>query len=179
MYHGTKCDVMTFAGTIGLFLTLLFLFIRFLPALNMFEMRSITPEADEGARAGGVGAMHETRTTSPSSTASWPSSRTPEELVAAIGEAKAAGFTKLDAFTPYPVEKVIDALDLHDSKLPLITLAARHLRRGRRLRLRLLGDRDRLPAQHRRPPAQLLARVHPGHVRGGGLPRRPRRRASG
>ncbi len=49
---------------------------------------------------------------------------TPGELVAAIGDAKAAGYTKLDAFTPYPVEKVIDALDLHDSKLPLITLGA-------------------------------------------------------
>src|SRR5512141_1947243 len=49
---------------------------------------------------------------------------TPEALVAAIGAAKAAGYTKLDAFTPYPVEKVIDALDLHDSKIPLVTLAA-------------------------------------------------------
>jgi molybdopterin-containing oxidoreductase family membrane subunit len=45
IYHGTKWDVMNFAGTIGLFLTLLFLFIRFLPALNMFEMRVLTPEA--------------------------------------------------------------------------------------------------------------------------------------
>ena len=32
-------------GTMGLFLTLLLLFIRFLPALNMFEMRILTPEA--------------------------------------------------------------------------------------------------------------------------------------
>jgi molybdopterin-containing oxidoreductase family membrane subunit len=45
IYHGTKWDVMTFAGTIGLFLTLIFLFIRFLPSLNMFEMRVLTPEA--------------------------------------------------------------------------------------------------------------------------------------
>jgi molybdopterin-containing oxidoreductase family membrane subunit len=45
MYSGTKFDVMTFLGTIGLFLTLLLLFIRFLPALNMFEMRILTPEA--------------------------------------------------------------------------------------------------------------------------------------
>jgi molybdopterin-containing oxidoreductase family membrane subunit len=45
MYSGTKFDVMTFVGTIGLFLTLLLLFLRFLPALNMFEMRILTPEA--------------------------------------------------------------------------------------------------------------------------------------
>ena len=45
MYHGTKWDMAVFAGTIGLFLTLLLLFLRFLPALNMFEMRVLTPEA--------------------------------------------------------------------------------------------------------------------------------------
>jgi molybdopterin-containing oxidoreductase family membrane subunit len=50
MYHGTKWDIATFVGTIGLFLTLLFLFIRFLPALNMVEMRQLTPEAAHGKR---------------------------------------------------------------------------------------------------------------------------------
>ena len=54
MYHGTKWDVMTFAGTIGLFLTLLFLFIRFLPALNIFEMRTLTPEATRAQGAHGA-----------------------------------------------------------------------------------------------------------------------------
>lgn len=44
-YSGTIWDKANFAGTIGLFLTLLFLFIRFLPALNVFEMRTLTPEA--------------------------------------------------------------------------------------------------------------------------------------
>jgi molybdopterin-containing oxidoreductase family membrane subunit len=47
MYSGTKWDMMNFAGTVGLFLTLTFLFIRFLPALNMYEMRQITPEAKD------------------------------------------------------------------------------------------------------------------------------------
>ena len=50
--------------------------------------------------------------------------RTPDELLAAIGAAKAAGYTKLDAYTPYPIEKVLDALDLHHSKVPLLTLGA-------------------------------------------------------
>lgn len=49
---------------------------------------------------------------------------TPEALVEAIGKAKAAGYTKMDAFTPYPIEKVLDALDLHETKIPLLTLAA-------------------------------------------------------
>jgi molybdopterin-containing oxidoreductase family membrane subunit len=42
MYHGTKYDWGTYIGTIGLFFTLFFLFIRFLPAISIFEMRAIT-----------------------------------------------------------------------------------------------------------------------------------------
>jgi molybdopterin-containing oxidoreductase family membrane subunit len=36
---------MTYLGTIGLFLSLLFLFIRFLPMISIFEMRTLVPEA--------------------------------------------------------------------------------------------------------------------------------------
>jgi hypothetical protein len=50
--------------------------------------------------------------------------RDPGELLEAIARAKAEGYTKLDAYTPYPIEKVLDALDLHHSKLPLIVLGA-------------------------------------------------------
>ncbi len=45
-YHGTKWDVMTFIGTIGLFIFLFSLFIRFLPLISIFEMRTIVPEAE-------------------------------------------------------------------------------------------------------------------------------------
>ena len=34
-----------FVGTIGLFLSLFFLFVRFLPVISIFEMRTIVPEA--------------------------------------------------------------------------------------------------------------------------------------
>jgi molybdopterin-containing oxidoreductase family membrane subunit len=46
MYHGTKFDWSMFIGTIGLFLTLLFLFIRVLPMISIFEMRTLLPEAE-------------------------------------------------------------------------------------------------------------------------------------
>jgi Ni/Fe-hydrogenase subunit HybB-like protein len=39
MYHATFWDYSTLAGTIGLFVALLFLFLRFLPAISMTEMR--------------------------------------------------------------------------------------------------------------------------------------------
>jgi molybdopterin-containing oxidoreductase family membrane subunit len=45
MYSGTVWDWSAFIGTIGLFLTLLFLFVRFLPAISIFEMRTILPAA--------------------------------------------------------------------------------------------------------------------------------------
>ena len=45
MYAPTRFDWMTFAGTIGLFLFLMVLFIRFLPMISIFEMRTIVPRA--------------------------------------------------------------------------------------------------------------------------------------
>lgn len=44
-YTPTRWDVATFVGTIGLFLALIFLFIRFLPMISIFEMRTLVPEA--------------------------------------------------------------------------------------------------------------------------------------
>jgi molybdopterin-containing oxidoreductase family membrane subunit len=46
MYYPTFWDFSTFFGTIGLFLSLLFLFIRFLPMISIFEMRTLVPEAE-------------------------------------------------------------------------------------------------------------------------------------
>jgi len=46
MYSGTFYDWAAFIGTIGLFITLLFLFIRFLPVISIFEMRTLLPAAE-------------------------------------------------------------------------------------------------------------------------------------
>jgi molybdopterin-containing oxidoreductase family membrane subunit len=46
MYAPTMWDWTMFIGTIGFFFSLLFLFIRFLPIISIFEMRTILPEAD-------------------------------------------------------------------------------------------------------------------------------------
>jgi molybdopterin-containing oxidoreductase family membrane subunit len=45
MYSPTIWDWSTFIGTLGLFVALLFLFLRFLPMISIFEMRTILPEA--------------------------------------------------------------------------------------------------------------------------------------
>jgi len=41
MYYPTIWDWSTYAGTIGVFLSLMFLFIRGLPAISIFEMREV------------------------------------------------------------------------------------------------------------------------------------------
>src|SRR5204863_5306718 len=46
MYSGTAWDWATFLGTLGLFTFLLFLFLRFLPMISIFEMRAQLPEAE-------------------------------------------------------------------------------------------------------------------------------------
>jgi molybdopterin-containing oxidoreductase family membrane subunit len=49
MFHGTFWDYATFYGSIGLFLSLIFLFIRFLPVISITEMRELVHEtAEEG-----------------------------------------------------------------------------------------------------------------------------------
>ena len=51
MYTPTRWDWATYFGTIGLFLTLLFLFIRYLPVISISEMRSLVEEVDaEGGK---------------------------------------------------------------------------------------------------------------------------------
>jgi len=47
MFFPTFWDWATFLGTIGLFLSLLFLFIRFLPMISIFEMRTLVRKVEE------------------------------------------------------------------------------------------------------------------------------------
>lgn len=47
MFYPTVWDIATFVGTLGLFLTLMMLFLRVLPAIAMFEMRHLVHPADK------------------------------------------------------------------------------------------------------------------------------------
>ncbi len=48
MYHGTVWDYATYYGTLGFFFTLLILFIRFLPAISITEMRELVHKTQHG-----------------------------------------------------------------------------------------------------------------------------------
>jgi molybdopterin-containing oxidoreductase family membrane subunit len=52
MYYPTFWDYLTYLGTIGLFLTMFFLFIRFVPMISIFEVRTLLSPAKVEAHHG-------------------------------------------------------------------------------------------------------------------------------
>ena len=46
----------------------------------------------------------------------------PDALVRACEAVHAAGYRRVDAYTPFPIEEVFEALHLHKSKVPLLVL---------------------------------------------------------
>ena len=47
----------------------------------------------------------------------------PEQVLAAAKAAHAAGFRRMDAYTPFPIHGLSDAVGFHKTRLPLIVLA--------------------------------------------------------
>jgi Ni/Fe-hydrogenase subunit HybB-like protein len=56
MFHPSLVDILTFAGSCGIFLTLFLLFVRFMPVFAMAELKAVMPQADpHGDRGDGHG----------------------------------------------------------------------------------------------------------------------------
>jgi len=47
---------------------------------------------------------------------------TPGDLVSAARQVRKAGYRKFDAFSPYPIHELDEAMDLHDNRVALFTL---------------------------------------------------------
>jgi hypothetical protein len=47
----------------------------------------------------------------------------PEELVSAAARAREAGYRRTDAYTPFPIHRLSDAMGFRPTKLPLVVLA--------------------------------------------------------
>src|SRR2546422_6119911 len=47
---------------------------------------------------------------------------TSEELIVAANAAREAGYTEMDAFSPFPVHGLHEAVGMHTTRLPLIVL---------------------------------------------------------
>jgi Ni/Fe-hydrogenase subunit HybB-like protein len=129
----TFWDWSTFVGTIGFFVTLFLLFVRFLPMISGFELRELlhvrgqfavshvhpVPSrwpVHEGATSSRIQAADDELH---SLTAEFD---TPEALIDAARRARERGYTRLDAFTPFPVEELPRALGYGRTPMSAIVL---------------------------------------------------------
>ena len=87
----------------------------------------------------------------------------------------AAGYRKVDAYTPYPMEEVLDALHLHETHVPKLALAGGPPRAwSAGWGLQYWSSVDRVPDEHRRPAVLRVAGLRRPDLRDD----RARRRAS-
>jgi hypothetical protein len=135
----TIWDWLTLAGSIGLFLTLIFLFIRLLPMISIFEMRHLlakTAGHNHGAaRTEGKNYPKITKMlSSEQAGAAKPldASRplyglmaefdNPEDLLDKGRRTYQAGYRKISAYTPFPIEGLSEAIGLRRTILPYLAL---------------------------------------------------------
>ncbi len=141
-YAGTIWDWMTYLGTLGLFLTLIVLFIRVLPMISIFEMRHLlahtkgdTETQDretQDRETQNKGTQNkETRDTE---TREWRGEadgklyglmaefRDADALLAEAQRVYGAGYRKLSAYSPFAIEALPKALGMRRSRLPLLVL---------------------------------------------------------
>lgn len=127
LYAGTRWDWATFLGTIGIFLTLIFLFVRVLPMISIFEMRHLVAETDKhnGVTHAKSPAIAKTTPATPVKTDAplfglMAEFDNPDALVEKARLAHQAGYRKLSAYSPFPIEELPAALGLRASRLPLL-----------------------------------------------------------
>ncbi len=107
-------DIGTFVGTFGLFFTLFLLFLRFLPVIAMGEVKGVLHQQinhGEGRRALMADSTSFSKLPLPGFLKPAEGAKhygvmgdfdTPEDLLRAIRTARTAGYTKMDAYTPFP-----------------------------------------------------------------------------
>ncbi|RIK46173.1 MAG: molybdopterin oxidoreductase [Chloroflexi bacterium] len=137
IYAGTIWDRATLLGTIGLFLTLIFIFVRLLPMISIFEMRHLLDETQkQGAAKGDAARAAETASAGGdgSTPASLPTRAgrplyglmaefdSSDALVDKARQTYRAGYRRISAYSPFPVEGLADAIGLRPTRLPYLVL---------------------------------------------------------
>ena len=128
IFYPTWVDMALLAGGFGLFATPFLLFIRFVPMVALSEVKAALPEADPHHP---TGPESETQTVGPTPIdvpdgplfGAMARFRGPGALVAAVERLRAAGYRRIDTYSPYPVHGIDAALGLGRSKVPLFSLA--------------------------------------------------------
>ncbi|MEI9975426.1 MAG: quinol:electron acceptor oxidoreductase subunit ActD [Ignavibacteriota bacterium] len=87
----------------------------------------------------------------------------PTALVNAARAAREQGYRNLDAYSPFPIEELNEALHLHGNKLPLLVLVGGIVGGTLGVPAAVLRDGGLLSHQHRRPAAAELAFLRRDH----------------
>ena len=136
IFSGTVWDWATLIGTIGLFLTLIFLFIRVLPMLSIFEMRHLLSEVKKHAgQKNTAEKVAVTATEKLAATAEPPAQPgdgplyglmaefdSDEVLLVQALQTYQAGYRKISAYSPFPIEGLSEAMGMGRTKLPFLVL---------------------------------------------------------
>ena len=130
----TGWDWLQMLGDFGLFFTLVLLFIRVLPLISIFEVKGVLPHSHPHGYEGPsphvrakleVPAEELVTPSEGGSGEKWGMAAEfggPGELLAAARKMHKAGYTTLDAYTPYPVHGMVKAIGKTRSPQPVITL---------------------------------------------------------
>jgi len=117
----TWVDILTFAGTFGVFLSLFLLFLRFLPMVAISEVKGVmnseshnNPEPPPQAEATPATVANPWGVTAEYSS--------PEALLQAARAVRREGFRRFDVHTPFPIHGMDDAMGLGRSALGWIVL---------------------------------------------------------
>ena len=160
MYHGTFWDYSTFYGTLGLFLSLDVSF-HSLPAgdLDHRDARAGPRNAAGSGTAGRIGksprgqAMS-TKLEQPAVYGLMAEFDRPDDLIEATQHAYDRGYRLMEAYTPFPVDGVAEALGFHRNRIPSTVFIGGLLGRNRRLLHAVVLGGDSLSAQYRRAAFQ-------------------------
>ncbi|CAB4244251.1 Polysulphide reductase [Methylacidimicrobium sp. AP8] len=109
LYHPTWVDIGLLVGSVGLFLFLFLLFLRFLPVIAMFEVKALCPPAEEDAPAAPRDAAGSTLDLSRATFglgARFPSAAA---LCRAGRRLRALGFRRIELYSPYPFHGLAEA----------------------------------------------------------------------
>jgi hypothetical protein len=131
MFYPTLWDWLTLLGSLGLFFTAIFVFIRVLPMISIFEMRHLLretkkhkPPAESNEKpiqpVASLAHNPMTRNATAPLYGLMAEFETPEALLERAQHTRSAGYRQISAYTPFPVEGLAEALGLRRTKLPLL-----------------------------------------------------------
>ncbi len=128
-YAPSWVDAGTYVGTFGLFFTCFLLFIRFLPMIAMSEVKGLTVQADPDQRLRDAGAADLRSAVSQLKSVGGGAGAgavgygmiaefaRPADALRAAERVQAAGFTRWDVYTPFPVRGMDRAMGLKNSSV--------------------------------------------------------------